>query len=72
MVTLELDTKASEGKIIYKQSNAVLDRIPEGYMTAEEWRIRCKKNISEIFRKYEQGILYMISTYNQATYRLTR
>jgi len=27
------------------------------YMTAEEWIIRSKKNISEIFRKHEQGLI---------------
>ena len=57
MITLELDSKISADRIIHKRSDAVLHRIPEGYMTAEEWRIRCRKNISEIFRKYEQGVL---------------
>jgi hypothetical protein len=33
------------------------DVMPKGFITAEEWRIRCKKNISDIFKKYEQGNL---------------
>jgi len=67
MVTVEIDDKTAEGKEllmkIRKYPNAArrvytgkLNGIPEGYMTADEWRTRCKGNISEIFRKYEQGL----------------
>jgi len=38
-------------------SSQTRDEIPCGYITAEEWLIRSKKNISGIFRKYEQGLL---------------
>ena len=68
MVTVDIDDRTPVGKEllveIHKRSNAVLriytkkpDIMPEGYMTAEEWHVRCKKNISEIFRKYEHGVL---------------
>ena len=68
MITVEIDDKTPEGKEllieIHKRSNAirkVLARkhngVPEGYMTADEWRNHCKKNISEIFRKCEHGLL---------------
>jgi len=40
-----------------RSDTALNDAVPQGYMTAEEWRGRCKKNISEIFRKHEQGVL---------------
>ena len=68
MVTVEIDDKTVEGKEllmeIHKRPNAIrsvytekLNGVPEGYMTADEWRIRCKNNISEIFRKHEHGLL---------------
>ena len=68
MITVEIDEKTQEGKEllveIHKRSNAIRkvfarehNGIPEGYMTADEWRSHCKRNISEIFRKYEQGLL---------------
>jgi len=69
MVTVEIDDRTSEGKEllmeIHKRPYAVRriydgkqgGIIPEGYMTAEEWRVRCRKNISGIFRKYEHGLL---------------
>jgi len=68
MVTIEIDERTSDGKEllmeIHNRPYAVRriydrkqDGIPEGYITAEEWRIRCKKNISEIFRKHEHGLL---------------
>jgi hypothetical protein len=68
MLTIEIDNRTREVNDlltrINKQSDTVQNSypeqqniIPEGYMTADEWRTRCKKNISEIFRKYEQGIL---------------
>ena len=53
MVTVEIDVKDKRVLTeIRKRSN-----VPEGYMTAEEWRTRCKKNISEIFRKNSHGLL---------------
>ena len=42
----------------YERENPANSNIaPEGYMTADEWRARCKKNIAEIFRKHEHGLL---------------
>ena len=68
MVTVEIDESTLEGKEllleIQKRTNSVrpfkaekLNGVSEGYITAEEWLLRCKKNISEIFRKHEQGLL---------------
>ena len=48
---------ASKVKILEKRYIPMNDTVPQGFMTAEEWRGRCRKNISEIFRKHEQGIL---------------
>ena len=71
MITVEIDDKTPEGKEllieINKRSNVIRkvftrnqNGVPEGYMNAQEWRSRCRKNISEIFRKNEHGISYMI------------
>ena len=68
MVTVEINERTPEGKEllieIHKRPNAVRkvytkkqNEVPKGYMTSEEWRTRCKKNISEIFRKHEEGLL---------------
>ena len=68
MLTVEIDEQTPDGKEllieIHKRSNAVREiytqkrnEVPRGYMTAEEWLSRSKKNISEIFRKHEQGLL---------------
>ena len=68
MVTVEIDNRTPEGRDLLIEINkrpyaarriydGKQDGIPKGYMTAEEWRVRCKKNISEIFRKYEHGLL---------------
>ena len=68
MVTVEIDDKIAEGEEllieIKKRPNAVRrisagkqNIAPNGYMTAEEWRSRCRKNISEIFSKHGQGLL---------------
>jgi len=68
MLTVEIDEQTPDGKEllieIHKRHNAVRkiythnrDGIPYGYMTADEWLSRSKKNISEIFRKHEQGLL---------------
>ena len=60
MITVEIDDKTPEGKEllieINKRSNVIRkvfkrnqNGVPGGYMTAEEWRSRCRKNISEIY-----------------------
>ena len=60
MLTVEIEEQILDCKElhtrpkIYSQSR---DEIPDGYITAEEWLTRSKKNISEIFRKYEKGLL---------------
>ena len=49
---------ASNVRILEKRSDIIQNEVaPKGYMTAEEWRSKCRKNISEIFRKHEQDIL---------------
>ena len=53
MITIDIDVKDKE--LLTKICK--LSKLPEGYITAEEWRTRCKKNISEIFRKYAHGLL---------------
>ena len=53
-----VEQRTSKSRFFDKHLDVALnDAIPQGYMTAEEWRGRCKKNISEIFRKHEQGVL---------------
>jgi len=68
MVTLKISENILDNKellmgvdkqfnTVQKHNSSNYNSIPEGYMTAEEWRSNCKKNISEIYRKYEQGLL---------------
>ena len=40
-----------------KEHTHIQNGVPNGYVTAEEWLTQSKKNISEIFEKYEKGIL---------------
>ena len=53
-VSKEFSTESHVVGNIYAQE---LNGVPCGYMTSDEWLARSKKNISEIFRKHEQGLL---------------
>ena len=68
MISVELKEQNIHGKGMFVEmpkhnntfrsnSSKKINKIPEGYMTADEWAVRCKKNITEIFRKHEQGLL---------------
>ena len=60
MLTVEIDEQILDSKELSKRPKLyaqTLDEVPCGYITAEEWLIRSKKNISDVFRKYEQGLL---------------
>jgi len=60
MFTEEIEEQTLECKELHKRPIIFAhsrDEVPNGYITAEEWLTRSKKNISEIFRKYEQGLL---------------
>jgi hypothetical protein len=67
MITVQIDDSTLEGQELMAEVHkrpASAHRVyhyrngkPEGYLTAEEWRDKCKRNISEIFRKHEQGLL---------------
>ena len=60
MFTVEIEEKTLDCKELHtrtKKYTKSRDEVPDGYITAEEWLTRSKKNISEIFRKYEQGLL---------------
>ena len=67
MITVQINEKTDEGRELMKEVHKrprsarrvadMKDGMPEGYLTAEEWRDRCKKNISEIFRKHDEGTL---------------
>jgi len=60
MHTVEIDEQTLDSKElrehpkVYAQTR---DEVPCGYITAEEWLTRSKKNIADVFRKYEQGLL---------------
>ena len=56
---LTVKTFEDKNLLINRTNIAAKNRseVPCGYITADEWLTRSKKNISEIFRKYEQGIL---------------
>jgi hypothetical protein len=60
MFTVEIEEQTFDSKELLKRPKVytqIRDEVPCGYITAEEWLTRSKKNISEIFRKYEQGLL---------------
>jgi hypothetical protein len=60
MLTVEIDEQILDCKELHKRPKIYTqsrDEVPCGYITAEEWLIRSKKNISEIFRKHEKGLL---------------
>ena len=60
MFTEEIEEQTLDCKELYTRPKICTqsrDEVPVGYITAEEWLTRTKKNISEIFRKYEQGLL---------------
>ena len=64
MLKVEIDELTPNGNEllieIHKRHNAVRKIYIQNrdvYMTADEWLSRSKKNISEIFRKHEQGLI---------------
>ena len=60
MLTVKIDEQAIDSKELSKRPKVYAqtrDEVPCGYITAKEWLTRSKENISDVFRKYEQGLL---------------
>ena len=68
MITILIDENTDEGRELMQEihkrphsahrvQNMERNSISDEYLTAEEWRDNCKKNISELFRRHEESTL---------------